>query len=302
MRHLTSFRLIDAVARAGSIRKAAERMNLTPSALNRRVRAFEDELGVVIFERLPRGVRLNTAGEIVIQHARAQMADMDRVRSQIADLAGMRRGHVAIACSQALTTAFLPEQIAAYRAAFPAVSFDVEVRDRLAAEEALLDFSADVALVFEPTASPEFQTLMTVRQQLHAVMASDHPLAAAPVLRLRDCFRWPLALPGRMFGGRKMLEEAVARSSLEMRPALQSNSFAYLMEHVLAEPAITFQIPIGVPAGDAGTRLASRPIDERDVPAGLLLMGQRRGRTLPVAAARFCDQLAQAFAGRFDCV
>lgn len=302
MRHLTSFRLIDAVARAGSIRKAAERMNLTPSALNRRVRAFEDELGVVIFERLPRGVRLNTAGEIVIQHARAQIADMDRVHSQIADLAGMRRGHVAIACSQALTTAFLPGQIAAYRAECPAVTFDVEVRDRLATEEALLDFSADIALVFEPMASPDFQTLMTVRQQLHAVMAKDHPLAAAPVLRLRDCFRFPLALPAGMFGGRKMLEEAVARSSLEMRPALQSNSFAYLTEHVLAEPAITFQIPIGVPGGEAGTRLVSRPIDERDVPAGLLLMGQRRGRTLPVAAARFVDQLAQAFADRFDCV
>lgn len=230
------------------------------------------------------------------------MADMDRVRSQSAALAGMRRGHVAIACSQAITTAFLPERIAACRAAFPAVTFDVDMRDRLAAEAVLLDFSAEVALVFEPTASPEFQTLMTVRQQLHAVMASDHPLAAAPVLRLRDGFRWPLALPRHMFGGRKMLEKAVAKSSLEMRPPLRPNAFAYLIEHVLAEPAITSQIPIGVPAGDAGARRASRPIDERDVPAGLLLMGQRRGRMLPVAAARFCDPLAQAFAARFDCV
>jgi len=301
MRHLTSFRLIDAVARAGSIRKAAERTNLTPSALNRRVQAFEEELGVAIFERLPRGVRLNTAGEIVIQHARAQLADMDRVRSQIADLSGMRRGHVTIACSQALTTAFLPEQIAAYRADYPAVTFDVQVRDRLATEEALLDFSADVALVFEPTASPDFQTLMSVRQQLHAVMAKDHPLAERAVLRLRECFRWPLALPAPMFGGRKMLEEAVARTSLDMQPTLESNSFVFLKEHVLAEPAITFQIPIGVPEAEAGTRLASRPIDERDVPAGLLLMGQRRGRTLPVAAARFVDQLARAFAARFEC-
>ena len=55
MKHLKTFDLIEAVMRAGSIRKAAEDMNLTASALNRRIQNFEQEFGSLIFERLPRG-------------------------------------------------------------------------------------------------------------------------------------------------------------------------------------------------------------------------------------------------------
>ncbi len=104
MRHLLPLHYIDAVVRAGSIRKAAEALAITSTALNRRILSMEQDLGVPIFERLPRGVRLSTAGEILIQHVRTQLSDMERVKSQIADLTGVRRGHVSIACSQAVTS------------------------------------------------------------------------------------------------------------------------------------------------------------------------------------------------------
>ena len=130
MRHLQTLRLIQDVARAGSIRKAAEDLNITSSALNRRIQGFEAEFGAQIFERLPRGVRLNPAGELLMQHIRSQLSDLERIRGQVADLTGERRGHVSIACSQALNPIFLPEQIARYRAEHPRVTFSVRVRDR----------------------------------------------------------------------------------------------------------------------------------------------------------------------------
>jgi DNA-binding transcriptional LysR family regulator len=98
MKHLETLRLIQDVARTGSIRKA-EDMNITSSALNRRIQRFEEEFGSKIFERLPRGVRLNAAGELLIQHYRAQLSDLARVQSQVVDMSGARRGHVSIACS-----------------------------------------------------------------------------------------------------------------------------------------------------------------------------------------------------------
>ena len=84
MRHLRDFEFIEAVIRAGSIRKAAEDMNITASALNRRINRFEEEFGYEIFERLPRGVRLNPAGELVLHHIRAQRSDFARLQSQVA--------------------------------------------------------------------------------------------------------------------------------------------------------------------------------------------------------------------------
>ena len=92
MRALVNLKYVDEIARAGSLRRAAESLSITPSALNRRLIAIEDELNVQIFDRLPRGVRLNAAGEILIHHIRAQISDFERVQSQIADLSGVRRG------------------------------------------------------------------------------------------------------------------------------------------------------------------------------------------------------------------
>jgi len=301
MRHLLPLKYIDAVAKAGSIRKAAESLAITSTALNRRILAMEEDLGVPIFERLQRGVRLSTAGEILVHHARAQLSDMERVKSQISDLSCERRGNVSIACSQALLPYFLPEQISLYRSSHPAVTFGVLLRDRAAAELALADMSADLALVFEPVRLLEFKILLTVRQPVHAVMTPGHPLAAMETLRLRDCLRYPIALPTTRYGVRHLLEAAVRRTSLTMQPVVESDSFEFLRYHALAENILTFQIPIGLPADLQGENLISRPIDARDVPPGLLYFGQLRGRTLPVAAARFANQMQETFVERFDC-
>ncbi|MCP5367988.1 MAG: LysR family transcriptional regulator [Hyphomicrobiales bacterium] len=302
MRHLLPLRYIDAVAKAGSIRKAAETLAITSTALNRRILAMEDELGVPIFERLPRGVILSAAGEILVHHFRAQLTDMDRVKSQIADLAGERRGHVAIACSQALLPYFLPEQISRYRADHPAVTFGVHLRDRAAAEQALVDLSADIALVFEPVRLSDFQVLLTVRQPVCAVVRPDHPLAGETgKLRLRDCLRHPIALPTAPYGVRHLLEAAVRRTSLTLQPALESDSFEFLRHHAMVEDLVAFQIAIGLPADGGDHTLVGREIDERDVPAGVLYMGQLRGRALSVAATRFANQMMASFLERFDC-
>jgi DNA-binding transcriptional LysR family regulator len=300
MRHLTSIRYIDAVARAGSIRKAAEALSITSTALNRRILAIEDELGVPIFERLPRGVRLSSAGEILIDHIRHQLSDLERVKSQIADLSGVRRGHVAIACSQALLPYFLPKQIADYRKEHPGVTFGVQLRDREAAEKALVDHTADIAIVFEPVRLSEFHTLMRILQPVHAVMGADHPLAEREVLRLSECLLHPVALPSTDYGVRHLLELAVQGSSLRLEPVIESDSFEFLRNHAVAENIVSFQIPIGLSEEAYGHGMVSRPIDQRDVPPGVLYMGQLKGRILPVAAARFAAQISSAFATQYE--
>jgi len=297
MRHLRTLRYIDVVARTGSIRKAAEDLAITASALNRRIQDFEAEIGTPVFERLPRGVRLNAAGELVIRHARAQMADAERLRSQIADLSGIRRGRVALAVSQAVASAFLPEAIAAYAREFPNVTFEVQVRDHVTAQRALVDFSADLVIVFQPAPQAELQSLLVVEQALHVVMAQDHPLAARETIRLRELAAQPLVLLDGSFGGRQILEEALARKSQKLTPTLETNSFELLRAYVRSQPAVTVQFAIGAPTDATAQALApglvSRPLDRRDVPAGRLVLAQLRGRTLPVAAAKFADFVAR---------
>ncbi|AZL59575.1 LysR family transcriptional regulator [Tabrizicola piscis] len=293
MKHLQDFAYIEAVMRAGSIRKAADDMNITASALNRRIQRFEEEFGSEIFERLPRGVRLNPAGELLVQHFRAQVSDLRRVQSQVADLSGIRRGHVSVACSQALIPYFMPDQIARYRESHPGVTFSVSVRDREAAERDLSTFRSDIALVFEPVLLVDFEVLMSVPQTIHALMRDDHPLAGQPELRLRDCLDHPHVVPSRQYGVRYLLDTAAARGSRAIAPVVEADSFDFMRHYVLHENALAFQIPIGLQLWP-GSGLTSRPLSGRDVPAGNLLLGQMRGRTLPVASARFAQSLRLA--------
>lgn len=294
MRHLKDFEFIEGVIRAGSIRKASEDMYITASALNRRINRFEDEFGFAIFERLPRGVRLNPAGELLLQHIRTQRSDFARLKSQVSDLSGVRRGHVSIACSQALLPYFLPREIARYRGDHKGVTFSVNARDRVAAERELSEFASDIALVFEPLTMVDFEVVFALAQPIHAVMRVDHPLAQHNEIRLRDALRFPHVAPSEKFAVRALLESAARRmTSAKVTPLIESESFDFMRHYGAWEDTISFQFPIGLDMSQQ-PNLVARPLAVRDVAPGNLLLGQLRGRTLPVASARFMRELIGA--------
>ena len=291
MQHLRTLQLIEAMARSGSIRKAAEDASITASALNRRINGFEEEFGSPIFERLPRGMRLNPAGELLLNYYRQQKSELQRLHSQVADLSGRRRGHITIACSQALLPYFLPEQVAYYRHAHPGVTFAINVRDRAKAEEDLQAFRSDLALVFEPLQMADFDCIFDLPQTVHAVMSRRHPLAQQPLLRLRHCLDHTHIAPAADLGVRNLLDIAARRIGRQLQPVLETESFELIRHYVEYENVLGFQIPISMPRLRE-LDVVMRPLDTRDVPVGHLLLGQLRGRTLPVAAARFAQQLS----------
>ncbi len=291
MKHLRILDYVDAVARARSIRKAAEHLNVTASAVNRRIADLEEELDAPLFERQPRGVRLTAAGEVFVTYLRKQGGEAERMKSQIEDLKGLRRGTVRIACSQALALDFLPRAIADFRKTHPKVEFDVKVVDHEYAMAALSAFEVDLVLVFRPPFLANFQPLMTLEQRLVAIMAKTHPLAKARKLRLRDCAAYPVGLPERSIGGRQLLEETLARTGLNFNVAVESNSFEMLRGLIVHAGLISFQIGIGAPPDRNRLGLVARDIDDRDVPNAKLVFGQLRDRNLPVATAVFAEHV-----------
>ncbi len=297
MKHLRILRYVDEVARTGSIRKAADHLNVTASAVNRRIMDLEEELGAALFERRPRGVRLTAAGEVFVHYLREQDGDVERMKSQIEDLKGLRRGTVRIACSQALALDFLPREIAEFRKRHPLVAFDVKVLDHEQAMAALAAYEVDLVLVFRPPFLPNFQPLMSLEQRLVAVMSVDHPLASRRTIRLRDCAAYPVALPERSIGGRQLLDEVSARSGLTFKLAAESNSFEMLRGLVTHANLISFQIRIGTLPESNKLGLVARDIDDRDVPRANLVLGQLRARNLPIPAAVFAEKLVRVLEG-----
>ena len=300
MRHLTHLRYIDVVAREKSIRKASEKLNITSTALNRRILALEEEVGTPLFERLPSGVRLNTAGELFIQHIRSQMTDLSRVLSQISDLSGVRRGHVIVSGGPEILSSFLPGQIAKYRQDFQAVQFDVLRQTPEQSLTALMNFETDMAFIFDSLLPSDLDIVASVSQPLFALVHKDHPLAEQQILKLQDCLAWPIISPLSEGGLKTMLEVGRLRTAANLQTVIKTDEPNFISDYIRNENAIGFGIPLSFEKNtQIVTGLKSIAIDERDVPPGIVHLVQRKGRVLSVAAAKFIDQIVQALNKRF---
>lgn len=290
MNHLRFLNYVDEVARTGSVRQASERLHVAPSAVLRRIQDIEDELGTPVFERLPRGMRLTAAGELFIGYVRTRAAELDRVRSEIEDLQGLRRGSVRLMASQALASAFLPKMVASFRKRHSLVGFQIGVADHVQALNALRMFDTDIALVFNLSEEPDVEPIAEFEQRLCIIMHRSHPLAKETgPLKLKECSDYPIVMPNREIGGRQLLDRFLARRSLRLQPVVECNSFEFLRGYLHYEQALSFQIHIG--AVHDGGPFVSRDIEDRGFPKGKLTLATLRGRQLPVIAYSFIEHL-----------
>ena len=300
MRHQLTLTHVDAIARHGSIRRAAEALAITPSALNRRLLALEDELGAPLFERRARGVRLSAAGELFVHHARQQMADMARVRATIEDMKGARRGHVAIALDRSLPPARLAALVAAHRREHPGVTFRLLPCDRGDAAALLGDYSADLAVVLEPENGGAFATLSTLAMRAMALVPGGHALEGRETLRLHDLLPHPVVLPPPGRSLRFLLDMAALRRDVALAPAIEADRFPAL--EILREGGaigVDMRVDDDAPelAGeDHGRAWRVVPFAAGDVPSAFLHLGQLRDRALSVPAARFGELLSRRMA------
>jgi DNA-binding transcriptional LysR family regulator len=121
MLHGRLLNYLDEVARSGSIRKAAERMNVAPSAISRQILTFEEELGTPVFQRRPKKLVLTAAGEVLIRHIRGTLKDLDRVQTQIEELKGLRRGEITVAVMSGLAANLVPRCVVEFQKSNPRV-------------------------------------------------------------------------------------------------------------------------------------------------------------------------------------
>jgi len=287
---------VDAVARHGSIRKAADALNVASSALNRQILDLELDLGSALFERLPRGVRLTAAGEVFLAYTRQAISELKAVESQVEQLRGLVRGQVGVAAVESVAGELLPSAITQFQAAHPNVRFNVRigVPDELIA--ALIADQVDLVLTHYPPPKKHVAIVATIPQALCALMVRDHPLAGRDDLRLRDCLAYPLALGDSTLAGRALIEQVLAQASFDLDPRLVSNSVETMKAFAHMNRGVCFQFrkpgKALIPPGD----MIALPLIDPPLLQARLILATRRGRVLPIAAATFVELLQTALA------
>ena len=288
----------DAVRRAGSIREAARRLFVASSAVNRQILKLEDEVGTPLFERLPGGLRLTTAGEIFARHALVVLQDAERVRSELDALKGLRTGHVEIATVEGVTSDFMPTIIERAREHFPKVTLGVVTLGSRDIPEAVTSGAADLGMAFALQRSTGLRQIMVGRFRLGALVPAEHPLAKRHEVSFATCAEYPLILAKTDLSVYHLLKPAIERAGVGDKGVVQSNSVELGKELARRGVGVTFQTRIGLEAELAAGTLRHIPLNDNGPVFSDLGIYARTGRSLPVAADAVARLLADELAER----
>ena len=184
--HAAVLRYLREVARRGSIRRASDVLHIASSAINRQILKLEADLGVRLFDRMPDGMRLTPAGEVLLQHVQDTLYNYDRLLAEIDELRGLRSGHVRIASLDSLLVDFLPRVLGAFSLRYQAITFAVHATAPMDILQAVIAGDADIGVTFVAPTSPALELVASASSPVGAIMSTRHPLAGRRRLRFED--------------------------------------------------------------------------------------------------------------------
>ena len=294
--HAAVLRYFEAVAEAGSIRRASERLHISPSAVDRQILKLEDYFGTPLFERRPNGMRLTDAGQLVLRHSRETLHDFARLRGDIDNLRGIVSGQVTISTLDSLTVHFLPEAVARFVAVHPAVQIRVIALDPVETMHSVAQGNADLGLTFSPARRRGISLLADVPSPMCAIMKPDHELAARKSVTLDECSACRLMYQDHSASMQPFFGNEMEAFKSAHKPVAISNTLAVLKRLLLRGVGIAFYTRLGFAEELASGRLVAVPLEGERLSALRLCLIAPSDRMPTVAARAVAEHLQQALA------
>jgi DNA-binding transcriptional LysR family regulator len=282
----TSLRYFVEVADCRSIRQAADRLHVAPSAVSRQIANLEHDLGAELIERGPGGTKLTAAGKIVAERSRSTFREFERIRALVDDLKGLRRGRIDIFCIEGLISDFLPKAIADFHRLYPQIDYRLVTAPTDRTIEAIAADECDIGITINAEPRADIKVVCSRSEKLHAIVASTHPLADKRSLSLIEAAEHPLALLLPSFGVRQLLDNQFARHDLTPRQFLTSNSVAAVKAVVSEGLAVGFMSPTLIRRELSNGELCARPITPAPLHAYRLELCVHSQRHLSFAASK----------------
>jgi DNA-binding transcriptional LysR family regulator len=211
LNHLFLFR---AVAEAGSFSRAAESVHVSQPAISMQVAELEAQLDLTLFHRLPRGVKLTAAGQLLFGYAQRLGALADEAQRAMAELKGLHRGRLSIGASTTIGVYLLPDLLGEYRRRYPEIDLQFDIANTEQIVNRLVDGTLDAGLTEGlPPNRDELDNVIFLRDELVPIVRPDHPGLAtgSEPLTLRELCAEPMILREPGSGTREVIEGALAK-------------------------------------------------------------------------------------------
>lgn len=263
---LRQLRAFIAVADTASFARAAERMHVSPSGLSMLVRELEHQLGLKVFSRSTRQVRLTEAGSEFLPLARKSLADLEAAIAATRSLADIQRGRVTVAASVVPAATLLPWVVSDFVRAYPGIQcavkdgYEEEIRDQVRRGEVDLGVGT---LLEDDTGLNE---TVLYEDHLMALMPDKHPLVERGTVSWKDLAQYPLIALTAKSPSRHLADEAFAASGVAVVPKYEAAFSSTIISMVAAGLGVA-ALPVNVrqvsPRVKVHARLLVRPTVRR---------------------------------------
>ncbi|MFT3928165.1 MAG: LysR substrate-binding domain-containing protein [Myxococcales bacterium] len=290
---LDKLRAFAAVAEEGNITRAARRLRTSQPAVSKQVSELEESLGAVLFDRLPRGVRLTEAGQVLMRHTQQILAAERLAENEIAELSGLTRGKLSIGASTTIGSYLLPGVFGAFQRKHPQVRLELEIANTTVIQAMALDGRIDLGLTegFMPT--DQLTAEVVYYDEMVAIVAPDHPLSAKPKVQLRDLRKVPFISRERGSGTRDVIEAALAEQQVELEPVMSLGSTEAVKRAVAAGLGLAIVSRLTVELEVQAKKLVVLDVADLNVRRGLHLV-RLKGKRESRAVAMFLKLLREA--------
>jgi DNA-binding transcriptional LysR family regulator len=231
---LQKLRAFVAVAREGNVTRAAKQLSLSQPALSKQLAELEEALSAVLFDRLPRGMRLTAAGELLLRHAERIYAAERAAESEIAELNGLRMGRLSIGASTTIGSYLIPSVFGAFQRAHPEVRLELEIANTAAIQALVSDGRIDLGLTEGNVPSEQFAVEIVHYDELVAVANCEHPLLKKRKVFAAELAETPFICRERGSGSREVIEAALSERGVYITPAMALGSTEAIKNAVAA--------------------------------------------------------------------
>ena len=290
---LTLLRSFLAVADAGTITKAAERVGVSQPALTRRIQQLEEHLGAPLLARSRKGAELTEIGKLVAAEARLLVDRFDHLREQVAAYLGLEGGTVRIGGGATAVSFMLPPAIAAFQADYPSVRFRLKEAGSSEVAEDVAAGRLELGVVTLPVQARDLEVRPLMEDRIVLVARHDHPLASK--LRVLAVELTGLAFVGFEGGSaiRQVIDFALREAGVEMNVVMELRSIPSILRMVATTGNLAFVSQLGVEAQGEIREVAVWGLEIKRK----LAIVTKRGSSLSPAAAEFAERLGSSDPG-----
>lgn len=269
------------VARAGSVSRAADELRLAQPALSRQIRKLEQELGVSLFARHGRGVRLSAAGSLLLERAEAITLLVHQTSEEIREDVSPDRGRLTLGVPPAAGRLLIPPFAERFQRAWPQTTLHMREGVSSSLQEWLLEKRIDIAILHNPPhlEALHIQPLLTERMLVIGPAARHrNGRKHRTAFRVRDLAELPLILPNMAHSNRRLVEHAAHEHGVQLRIKIEADSVAFAKAMVEKGLGYTILTYAAVQEELEAGKLAAYPIVRPTISTKVTIVTLRDGQ------------------------